>query len=75
MRRYTHLKIEMADVDTADIGPHLAPAYEFIETALAGKKGARQSRAADCPALGCVGWSACGVCCMSPGVRCKLMPF
>lgn len=29
----------MADVDTADIGPHLAAAYEFIETAMAGKKG------------------------------------
>lgn len=29
----------MADVDTADIGPHLAAAYEFIETAVAGKKG------------------------------------
>ena len=42
-RRYTHKKIEMADVDTADIGPQLAPAYEFIETAMAGKKGERQA--------------------------------
>ena len=37
--RYVHKKLEMADVDTADIGPHLAAAYEFIETAVAGKKG------------------------------------
>jgi dual specificity MAP kinase phosphatase len=26
--RYTHKQIEMADVDTADIGPQLAPAYD-----------------------------------------------
>ena len=46
--RYSQLKIEMADVDTADIGPHLAPAYEFIETALAGKKGEGPRRQPRC---------------------------
>lgn len=52
-RRYTHKKVEMADVDTADIGPQLAPAYEFIETAMAGKKGERHKGAAASGVKGC----------------------
>lgn len=37
--RYSHLKIELADIDTADIGAHLLPAYDFIEESMAAKRG------------------------------------
>lgn len=43
-RRYSHLKIELADIDTADIGAHLLPAFDFIEEAMAAKRGAALSR-------------------------------
>jgi len=31
--RYSHLKIELADIDVADIAPHLRPAYDVSERA------------------------------------------
>lgn len=37
--RYSHLKIELADIDTADISAHLRPAYDFIEENRAAKRG------------------------------------
>ncbi|EFN52440.1 hypothetical protein CHLNCDRAFT_138968 [Chlorella variabilis] len=36
--RYSHLKIELPDIETADISAHLRAAYDFIEEARAAKR-------------------------------------
>lgn len=56
--KYRHHKIELADVDTADISAHLRPAYDFIEENRAAKRavlvhcGAGVSRSATL----CIAW-------------------
>ncbi|KAI3430229.1 hypothetical protein D9Q98_004826 [Chlorella vulgaris] len=36
--KYSHLKIELADIDVADIGAHLRSSFDFIEAAVARKQ-------------------------------------
>lgn len=42
--RYKHLKIELPDIDTADISAHLRTAFDFIEENRIAKRGGWASK-------------------------------